>query len=98
MQVLCSTGAITRSSDPRSYEVILQYGHELMADGLEVIFYPPWYQERITRALCASKLPFPVLHMEKSIGECFGSSHVSKREQGILCFERYLVADENNIL
>ena len=89
MQILCSTGAFSRSSDPRSHEVILRYGRELVADGLEIIFYPRWYQdqERIVRALCSCKLPFPVLHLEKSIGECFGSSQISEQEQGVLRFE-----------
>ncbi|GCE07101.1 sugar phosphate isomerase/epimerase family protein [Dictyobacter aurantiacus] len=90
MQVLCSTGAFTRSSDPNSHEEILKYGQELMADGLEIIFYPRWYQqqERIVRALRPCRLPFPVLHMEKSIGDSFGSSDASEREQGVLRFEQ----------
>lgn len=90
MQVLCSTGVFTRSSDPLSYEAILKYGQEFVADGLEVIFYPRWYQEQehIAHALRSCKLPFPVLHMEKSIGECFGSNDASKREQGVLLFEQ----------
>lgn len=90
MHILCSTGAFTRSSDPRSHEVILKYGQELMADGLEIIFYPRWYQdqERIIHALRSCKLPFPVLHMEKSIGNCFGSSDIDEQKQGILHFEQ----------
>ena len=90
MQVLCSTGAFTRSSDPRSHEAILRYAQEFVADGLEIIFYPRWYEEpeRIVRALSSCKLPFPVLHLEKSIGDCFGSSDAREREQGILHFEQ----------
>jgi len=90
MQVLCSTGVFTRSSDPRSHEVILRYGQEFVADGLELIFYPRWYQdqERIVRALRSCKLPFPALHMEKSIGDCFSSSNREEREQGVLHFEQ----------
>lgn len=93
MQVLCSTGAFTRSSDPRSHEAILRYGPLLGADGLEIIFYPRWYQvqERIARELRSSQLPFPVLHMEKSIGECFGSDDISERELGVLRFEQNCV-------
>jgi len=90
MQILCSTGAFTRSSDPRSHEAIVKYGHALGADGLEIIFYPRWYQEqeRIARELRSSHLSFPVLHMEKSIGEYFGSSDAEEREQGVLRFEQ----------
>jgi sugar phosphate isomerase/epimerase len=90
MQILCSTGAFTRSSDPDSHEVSLRYGREFVADGLELIFYPRWYQnpEHIVHALRSCKLPFPVLHMEKSIGDCFGSSQANEREQGVLRFEQ----------
>jgi sugar phosphate isomerase/epimerase len=90
VQVLCSTGAFTRSSDPRSHEVILRYAQEFVADGLEIIFYPRWYQDQepIVRALRRCSLPFPVLHGEKSIGDCFSSSLASEREQGVLRFEQ----------
>lgn len=93
MQILCSTGAFSRSSDPRSHEVILKYGPEIGADGLEIIFYPRWYEEqaRIARELRACKLPFPVLHMEKSIGDCFGSNDPGERGQGVLRFEQNCV-------
>lgn len=71
----------------------MRYGHEFMADGLEIIFYPSWYQEQahIAHLLGSCKLPFPVLHMEKSIGECFGSSDPSEQEQGLLRFEQNCV-------
>lgn len=90
MQVLCSTGAFTRSSDPYSHEVILKYGQEFVADGLELIFYPRWYQDPkpIVHALRSCKLSFPVLHIEKGIGDAFGSSHADEREQGVLRFEQ----------
>lgn len=90
MQVLCSTGAFTRSSDPLSHEAVLRQAQGLIADGLELIFYPRWYQEqeRIAHALRSCSFPFPVLHMEKSIGECFGSDLASERELGVLRFEQ----------
>lgn len=90
MQVLCSTGAFTRSTDPHSYKTILKYGHMLEADGLEVIFYPQWYQdqEHIAHELRSSQIPFPVLHMEKSIGECFSNHQMEAQEQGIVRFEQ----------
>ena len=90
MQVLCSTGAFTRTSDPNSHEAILRYGPELDADGLEIIFYPRWYAqpERVVAALRASSLRFPVLHVEKSVGERFSSDLASERAQGLLRFEQ----------
>ncbi len=90
MHVLCSTGAFTRSSDPLSHETILLYGPQFDVDGFEVIFYPRWYsqQEAITQALQSSGLLFPVLHVEKSAGEVFGSSDADERAQGVLRFEQ----------
>lgn len=90
VRILCSTGAFTRSSDPLSHEVIPRYGPQFAADGFEVLFYPRWYpqQEQVARALRASRLAFPVIHMEKGIGEAFGSSHLDEQEQGIVRFER----------
>lgn len=90
MQILCSTGVFTRSSDPLSHEAILLYGPQFDVDGFEVIFYPRWYtqQEEVIRALQSSGLYFPALHTEKSIGEVFGSSDAGEREQGVLRFEQ----------
>jgi sugar phosphate isomerase/epimerase len=90
MQLLCSTGVFTRSSDPLSHEAILHYAPQFDADGFEVIFYPRWYQaqESIADALQSSGLHFPALHAEKSIGEFSGSSDAGEREQGVLRFER----------
>ncbi|HEU5229562.1 MAG TPA: sugar phosphate isomerase/epimerase family protein [Ktedonobacteraceae bacterium] len=90
MQVLCSTGVFTRSSDPLSHEAILLYGPKFDADGFEVIFYPRWYaqQESVIRALQSCGLHFPALHAEKSVGEVFGSSDAGEQEQGVLRFEQ----------
>lgn len=90
MRVLCSTGAFTRSSDPLSHEAILRYGPQFAVDGFEVIFYPRWYAdvEQVARALCASGLAFPVIHIEKSVSGVFASSDPDEQEQGIVHFER----------
>lgn len=66
------------------------YGPQFDVDGFEVIFYPRWYaqQEDVIQALQSCGLPFPVLHVEKSVGEVFGSSDAEEREQGVLRFEQ----------
>lgn len=92
MRVLCSTGVFTRTSDPLSHAAILRYGSQFAADGadgFEVIYYPRWYaaQDEVASALRASALAFPVLHTEKSIGECFGGER-NEQEQGISRYER----------
>ena len=76
MRVLCSTGVFTRTSDPHSDEVILMYGPHFAVDGFEVIVYPGWYGrlDDVGRAFSSSRLAFPVTHVEKGVGEQFGSS------------------------
>jgi len=90
MQILCSTGTFSRSSDPASYQAILTYGPQLAVDGLEVIFYPQWYpdQERIVGMLRTCGLKFPVLHLDKRIGGAFGNSNPAEQEQGVSWFEQ----------
>lgn len=90
MRVLCSTGVFTRTSDPLSHEVILRYGPQFDVDGFEVIVYPRWYNmlEEVGRALRASGMAFPAIHVEKGVGEKFGSGDTSAQEQGIADFER----------
>jgi sugar phosphate isomerase/epimerase len=80
--------AFTCTSDPLSHEAIVRYGPTLDADGLEVIFYPRWYQDiqRVARFLRSSALVFPVLHAEKSIGDCFGCSDTG--QMGVQRFEQ----------
>ncbi len=91
MQLLCSTGAFSRFPDYAQYEAILEYGPQLDVDGLELMFYPGWYDslERIATDLHASGLAFPVMHSEKNIGVALGKAQAEEREQGV----RWLAAN-----
>lgn len=83
--LLCSTGAISRSSDHTSYQRVLCYGPQLDVDGLELIFYTSWYPdiERIADELRAAKLHIPVMHAEKDIGVILGSASTEERQQSV---------------
>ncbi len=85
MQLLCSTGAFSRSPDYIDYHVALQYGPQLDVDGLELMFYTPWYEqiEAIAHTLQQSGLRFPVMHTEKNIGVALGKSDTKERERGV---------------
>ncbi len=85
MQLLCSTGAFGRSPDYVDYAAVLRYGAQLDVDGLELLFYPMWYEQidDIARTLLRSNLRFPVLHAEKNIGVALGKSDETERTQGI---------------
>ena len=85
MQLLCSTGAFSRSPDFIDYHAVLRYGPQLDVDGLELMFYTPWYDqiEVIARDLQRSGLRFPVMHTEKNIGVALGKSDAKERERGV---------------
>ena len=85
MQLLCSTGAFSRSPDFIDYHAALRYGPQLDVDGLELMFYATWYEqiEDIAHALQRSGLHFPVMHTEKNIGVAFGKPDVEERERGV---------------
>ncbi len=85
MQLLCSTGAFSRSPDYIDYHAALQYGPQLDIDGLELMFYTPWYEriEAIAHTLQQSGLRFPVMHTEKNIGVALGKFDAEERERGV---------------
>lgn len=85
IQLLCSTGTISRNPDYTSYEQVLRHASQISVDGFELMFYPSWYSalEQIADALRSSGLRFPVMHTEKNIGVALGSADTKEREQGI---------------
>ena len=85
MQLLCSTGAFSRSPDYIDYHAALQYGPQLDIDGLELMFYTPWYEqiEAIAHTLQQSGLRFPVMHTEKNIGVALGKFNADEQERGV---------------
>lgn len=85
MQLLCSTGTISRNPDHTSYRQVLEYGPHLDADGFEIMFYTNWYPkiEQIATDLRASSLKFPAMHAEKDIGVMLGSSETARRTQAV---------------
>jgi len=91
MQLLCSTGAFSRFPNYVDYHAILRYGPQLDVDGLEVMFYPTWYDhiEQIAYDLQQSGLRFPVMHTEKNIGVALGKANTEERKQGV----RWLTAN-----
>jgi len=91
MQLLCSTGAFSRFPDYVDYHAILRYGPQLDVDGLEVMFYPMWYDniEQIAHDLQQSGLRFPVMHTEKNIGVALGKPDMEEREKSV----RWLTAN-----
>lgn len=76
MQLLCSTGAFSRHPDRCDPPTVAGGIHELGAEGIEVIFYTPWYDDidHAAAEIRATGAATPVLHTEKSIGGLASSS------------------------
>ncbi|HLI08723.1 MAG TPA: sugar phosphate isomerase/epimerase family protein [Ktedonobacteraceae bacterium] len=89
MPLLCSTGAFSRYPDYTDYRAVLTYGPQLAVDGLELMFYPAWVRQldEVVATLGQSRLRFPALHVEKSVGTMLGSVQEEEREQGLRMLE-----------
>src|SRR5690625_7679558 len=70
MRLLCSTGAFSRHPDRCEPSTVAEGIRALGADGIEAIFYTPWYDaiDTAARELRGTGASIPVLHTEKSIG------------------------------
>lgn len=89
MPLLCSTGAFSRYPRHTDYRATLNYGPQLDVDGFELMFYPHWAEQldEITAQLKQSRLHFPALHAEKSVGTALGSLQEEERTQGLRMLE-----------
>lgn len=85
MQLLCSTGAISRNPDYNSHRQVLEYAPHVHIDGFELMFYRPWYTQLAQTAaeLQRSGLRFPAIHAEKDIGVALSSAQPAVRAQGV---------------
>ncbi len=70
-KILCSTGAVIGKANNRDYRLLETLAKELACDGFEFLMYSTWYGEvkELTDAVEKMKLPIPVVHCEKHIGE-----------------------------
>ena len=69
--VYASTGAFVTRSNGRNYRLIPEVLSKLHADGAEFMMYDSWNDEveTVREFLKASGVPFPAMHVDKSIGE-----------------------------
>lgn len=70
-KVLCSTGAFIGRVNGRNHRLIIEYAEKIHCDGFEFMMYDSWYDtiDEIAGDLVNRGVCFPVLHVEKSIGE-----------------------------
>lgn len=89
MKVLCSTGGIIGPQNQRNYRLLEAYSKELSCDGFELMMYKAWYEEidDLISYLKGLQLYIPVVHCEKNIGSCIGTSTTEEIERGIAYFK-----------
>lgn len=69
--ILVSTGALIGRPHNRDFTLLKDFTKQLNCDGFEFMMYNSWYEKKaqLLSFLVNSKLKFPVMHAEKSIGE-----------------------------
>ena len=80
--VYASTGAFVTRKNNRNYRLIGPVGEKMHADGFEFLMFDSWNDEirDIRKYLKSTSLSFPVLHMDKSIGEILSAENHDKRQ------------------
>ena len=70
-QILCSTGALIGMPNGRNYRLLETFAPQLDCDGFEFMMYETWYDQvpALLSYLTGLRLPFPVMHADKGIGE-----------------------------
>lgn len=88
--VLCSTGAFIGRVNGRNHKLIMKYAPELHCDGFEFMMYDTWYEKmnEIQNDLHASGLLFPVLHVDKQVGERISRNQSNDTEVALELFKK----------
>ena len=70
-RVLCSTGALLGRPNGRRFELLHKLVPLINCDGIEFMMYDSWYDraDELLRVLKSLRVPLPVMHFEKHIGE-----------------------------
>lgn len=78
-KIYLSTGAFTGRKNGRNYKLAIDYADKLECDGYELLMYEDFYQNinTIIADYIASELNFPVVHVDKMIGDLFADRNLS---------------------
>lgn len=89
-QILCSTGALIGKPNGRNYKLLEDLFTQLSCDGFEFMMYSSWYEEagEIIGYLQEMKLPVPVMHCEKHIGEAISRDGEGDWDEALWKFEK----------
>ena len=85
-----SSGAFIGRVNQRDPRPFLSLAEDFLCDGFEFMFYEAWYEkiDDILALFAEKSLSFPVLHVEKSIGEIVGAGEGGYAERALARFEK----------
>lgn len=88
--LLCSTGTFVGRPNGRNHRLILENAPHLHCDGFEFMMYENWYEKQnlILSDLVSSGLSFPVVHVDKLVGELISRGQEGDIETALSNFER----------
>lgn len=90
--VYASTGAFVTRKNNRNYRLIGPVGEQMLIDGFEFLMFDSWNDEikDIRSYLKSTGHLFPVVHMDKAIGEILSEKGEDGFEESLRLFERDL--------
>ena len=90
--VYVSNGAFITRYNGRDYHLIERYAPLLHADGLEFLMYTCWDDKvkEVRRFLTGLRLQYPVMHLDKNIGETLSEKGMEGRDEAFRLLSRDL--------
>lgn len=87
-RILCSTGALIGRPNGRNFRLLEGCTERLKCDGFEFMMYSTWYDQvdELIGYLKGLRAVFPVVHLEKGIGECISRNEPGDTEEAIRRF------------
>lgn len=87
--IYCSTGALIGRPNLRDYRLIVDCAGQIDCDGFELLMYEDWYEDfaSVGKRIHESGLHFPVLHVEKQVGELISRNQPGDTERALELFE-----------
>ncbi len=87
-QILCSTGAVIGRPNGRDFTLLRSCVERLECDGYEFMMYEAWYgkEEALCDFLTHLGVPFPVFHVEKSVGNLISRNQPGDVEKALDLF------------
>ena len=88
-RVFCSTGALIGRPHNRDFTLLKRCVNSITADGFEFMLYESWYEklDAIIAFLKTLPVTFPVLHIEKQVGECTSRNEPGDTEEALRRFK-----------